>query len=1313
MPKSPKTRRKSRKAGNAVVATASSRTSSDSVATTESDDAVFDTAAKEQGSDPVDSTEQFELVSDNQGGVGSDPVRQDVAVEVLDTGAEQQVVGQVPITLERARSVDATEQSQPVNVTEASQTRVPKTVNEIADTEAVFDTAAVFDTVPVEQAEEDANLLVAETAEQDSWISESVAMAVAGVAVTMATGVLPPASLRHLVSQEDFVTVQRVMTTVSAAVTQAQNLGTDPAVETLLETDVLRTRSQKAYQRVTLPEHARRSANPGLMSTIPTVCTWSQASGRPKPSVAVQQTVYNREGGAIPKRRQTDNAAQDRGRLLAARHDSELSEDQVQPEDSASNVGRRRPRDGRLTKRSLSQEHLREQMTSAQRALQWIEAHPASGDDTQAREASEDRHAETCKRAHSERAQNRATHAPVSRTREPAQTSAHRERSVTASSSVRQAQDEYAQQQFRGGSVLESGNREQFSEAPRQSRVTESRISMARAAFDDFVDDLTKENKVFGQELRHRSGCLDLQAERLAVVRQDLALQQQRVNEKTEQAALLYEDAQTLAQQVRDLSEQKETELGRRTQDLERQLREITQAQDAAREAAQASGSPAQSMVDLELRATVAQVQEKLANLAKEVGSRGGSTVSTGTSKGSGSLRTVIRRRNRSLGDSPAPLARRPAALPRRHLRPGSEGEDSVTVPRTIANRGVVEQVPLPGAKLGPEPVLGDRRLNQLHTQFFDEFQYDDLGLTQAHRDMGVASNAYGAGMRPAVKQEEIAVPSRAKSKARMRARASRMTGSSKDTDSSCSYPESEDSQGLHPVGNVQGLPPGYVWTPVRVGQVAQEATGRAAAQGGQDCPDPPQRGMTSGSGGAGGPAPPRGPPGNPPGGAASTVPVSTASVNALATAPVATTAVLAQTKAAKLRDFSGKGESWDAYQAHFELIQRANHWDRVQAINEMGLHLKEEAMEFYVSLDRTQRENYDYVVKSLHDRFSSLTSPHEARRSLDALKQGAEQSLQALAQQVRTLAYAAFGHLPAAALEEQCIYYYLQAMTDKRIALPVTARQLGTMAAVTDAALQMYESMHACGAQVTKIKPVRRVVDELEPLLEEELDDDEVEQFKVLFQAHRDRVDRPDGRYHNSSGGDGRQGASGQQGGNPGRRGDRKPRGPCHLCKKDVHWANECPRHPDNFPTTLKRAFDAWVDGRPFTAYDGVSVPAQTASVSSQPQTVYYAAPPPQTPAPVVDNGAAGANGNSPGDNQKKKGGKPFWKNKKKGGGGQNNNNNGGSTTTNQQNSGGNQPAASGNQKGNSQASAGANDQRTVSKTDGQQQNDGNQGKG
>ena len=310
-------------------------------------------------------------------------------------------------------------------------------------------------------------------------------------------------------------------------------------------------------------------------------------------------------------------------------------------------------------------------------------------------------------------------------------------------------------------------------------------------------------------------------------------------------------------------------------------------------------------------------------------------------------------------------------------------------------------------------------------------------------------------------------------------------------------------------------------------------------------------------------------------------------------------------TKPKKLRGFSGgKTETWETYRAHLDIVRRVNAWDDSTTLASFAAELSGPALDYYSSLPERDVAEFGKVMEVMSQRFSTLANPRAVRGRLEKLRQGADQSIEDLAQEVRNLVSAVYQDYPWEQQEREAVHAFMRAVTSKDVVQaliqsgPVTTMEqaLTVSLAVRDLG-QVYLGKPKLGA-------VRRVVGELSEDERGVVTEDEscwsegdVDEVRAVASGSR---------YQSGTRGTGNR---------YGRSSGTKPRGTCWLCGESQHFAQDCDYRPSNWPEWLKKDVKSTIQGNlvlpPVCVQPEHQPPPRAAA---QPNTTFQ--PPPGQPA-------------------------------------------------------------------------------------------------
>ena len=272
--------------------------------------------------------------------------------------------------------------------------------------------------------------------------------------------------------------------------------------------------------------------------------------------------------------------------------------------------------------------------------------------------------------------------------------------------------------------------------------------------------------------------------------------------------------------------------------------------------------------------------------------------------------------------------------------------------------------------------------------------------------------------------------------------------------------------------------------------------------------------------------------------------------------------------KPKKLRGFSGKGESWEVYNTHLEIVQRLNQWDDAAMLMHFCSELSDTALEFFSSLDIGTQSTYHRVRFAMAQRFGSMANQEATRHELENLRQKPDQTLQDLGQQVRRLAYNVYADDLPARREKEAIRSFMKAITSQEVVRAlVNAPSNGSMTQAIEVAVRAQEMGKAFLS-----KPRAAVVRMVRP----EESEDEVQEEDPESAAREEWAE--DFKAYVARGYPGFRGGKGYS---SAKKEDDKPARPCWLCQGEGHWSRECKYAPRNWPDWLKRDVELVSQGK------------------------------------------------------------------------------------------------------------------------------------
>ncbi|MDY6816943.1 MAG: hypothetical protein SV598_14025, partial [Pseudomonadota bacterium] len=256
--------------------------------------------------------------------------------------------------------------------------------------------------------------------------------------------------------------------------------------------------------------------------------------------------------------------------------------------------------------------------------------------------------------------------------------------------------------------------------------------------------------------------------------------------------------------------------------------------------------------------------------------------------------------------------------------------------------------------------------------------------------------------------------------------------------------------------------------------------------------------------------------------------------------------------KPQKLRGYTGKGEGWEMYRLHLNMVARLNGWDDATTLGHLQVGLNGEALSFYGSLDTAEQASLERVLEAMNRRFGTMVSEDAVRSRLEKRTQKAGESLEQLAEDIRTLAYKVYQHDTPARREKEAVHWFMKAITDKQVvqAMTMSAFPLTDMARALEIAVKAREmaGTYLRGGAKVRFAPCENCTSDTGYTSEGEYDgDDDLEAIRLARDdSGRRRFPIP---------------------GNPSASATR----PCHFCGKEGHWAKECILRPGNWPDWLK----------------------------------------------------------------------------------------------------------------------------------------------
>ena len=173
---------------------------------------------------------------------------------------------------------------------------------------------------------------------------------------------------------------------------------------------------------------------------------------------------------------------------------------------------------------------------------------------------------------------------------------------------------------------------------------------------------------------------------------------------------------------------------------------------------------------------------------------------------------------------------------------------------------------------------------------------------------------------------------------------------------------------------------------------------------------------------------------------------------------------------------FSGKHDEWDAFWLKFESMARRYNWSYDKQKEQLLFCLKDEALNFAVTLGPEVREDILLFSQALRDRFTHRTPPETVRASLNNIRRSSKETIQEYASRVRTMMNRAYPDIgPTETFNQMTIHHFLQGLPDQTIAYEVLIRKPRSLTEAVDMI-----TWHECCKETTRKKAgVRQVTEE------------------------------------------------------------------------------------------------------------------------------------------------------------------------------------------------------------------------------------------
>ena len=146
-----------------------------------------------------------------------------------------------------------------------------------------------------------------------------------------------------------------------------------------------------------------------------------------------------------------------------------------------------------------------------------------------------------------------------------------------------------------------------------------------------------------------------------------------------------------------------------------------------------------------------------------------------------------------------------------------------------------------------------------------------------------------------------------------------------------------------------------------------------------------------------------------------------------------------------KVPTYDGKVR-WETYADQFTRIARKCNWDKEARLDNLVQHLRDDALDYYGTLPRRERRDFDYVKKAFKVRFSRRSHPQTARRALQVIRQSQDEELEQFAQRCQTLARDGFRKDSERTIEKVAMDAFLHGCSDRRAALMAGEKNIQSM---------------------------------------------------------------------------------------------------------------------------------------------------------------------------------------------------------------------------------------------------------------------------
>ena len=300
--------------------------------------------------------------------------------------------------------------------------------------------------------------------------------------------------------------------------------------------------------------------------------------------------------------------------------------------------------------------------------------------------------------------------------------------------------------------------------------------------------------------------------------------------------------------------------------------------------------------------------------------------------------------------------------------------------------------------------------------------------------------------------------------------------------------------------------------------------------------------------------------------------------------------------KPKKLRPYSARGETWEVYRTHLDIVSGLNKWAPPETLSQFTSELSADALEFFGSLDVAERDDHDKVMAAMSQRFGTMMNTEAVRGRLESRRQRPQETVEELAADIRTMAYSVYANDTPQRRESEAVRCLMKAIDNEGIVYAlIQASPVDSMSRAVEVAVKAREMAQSFLGKPRR-SSVRALQAESAPMeqgdadAEWEPDSEEEEAFLcAAFGPQYGGRGRGRGRTFGSGPYRGRQQST--EGTNPSR--------PCWFCQEDGHWSKECIYRPKNWPDWLRKQISAAAHGQPVDLKPPeVSVPGERGDV-------------------------------------------------------------------------------------------------------------------